>query len=87
MPLTSMARPNGPRVRALRRRMDLTQEEMARRLHRSRALVLNIEAGRPVSKIVMRQLARSLKVSFAEITLAGPVKADADAEQAEPEAA
>ena len=85
MPLTSMARPNGPRVRALRQRMDLTQEEMARRLHRSRALVLNIEAGRPVSKIVMRQLARSLRVSFSEITLAGP--ADADSEQEEAEAA
>lgn len=85
MPLTSMARPNGPRVRALRQRMDLTQEEMARRLHRSRALVLNIEAGRPVSKIVMRQLARSLRVSFSEITLAAP--ADADGEQEEAEAA
>ena len=85
MPLTSMVRPNGPRVRAIRRRMDLTQEEMARRLHRSRALVLNIEAGRPVSKIVMRQLARSLRVSFSEITLASP--ADADGEQEEAEAA
>lgn len=85
MPLTSMVRPNGPRVRAIRRRMDLTQEEMARRLHRSRALVLNIEASRPVSKIVMRQLARSLKVPFSEITLAVP--ADTDDGQAEAEAA
>ena len=85
MPLTSMVRPNGPRVREIRRRMDLTQEEMAHRLRRSRMTVSNIEAGRTVSKIVMRQVARSLRVSFDEITLAGP--AEADDEQPEAEAA
>lgn len=85
MPLTSMVLPNGPRVREIRKEMDLTQGQMARRLRRSRMTVWNIEAGKPVSKIIMRQVARSLKVTFGEITLAGA--ADADGEQAEAEAA
>lgn len=83
MPLTSMVRPNGPRVREIRKDMDLTQDEMARRLRRSRMTVSNIEAGRPVSKIVMRQVARSLKVPFGEITLAGPANAGGEREEAE----
>jgi transcriptional regulator with XRE-family HTH domain len=69
MPLTPMARPDGPRVREIRKGMGLTQEQMARRMRRSHATVMSIEAGRPVSKIVMRQAARLLKVTLSEITL------------------
>lgn len=82
MPLTSMVRPNGPRVREIREGMDLTQIQMARKLRRSRMTVWNIEAGKPVSKIVMRQVARSLKVSFCDITMAESAETEQPGEAA-----
>lgn len=69
MPPTSLARPNGPRVRELRKKADLTQGQLADRIQRHRATVMRAELGLPVSKIVMRQIARRFHVSLASITL------------------
>jgi transcriptional regulator with XRE-family HTH domain len=69
MALKRLVRPNGSRIRELREGKGLTQEELAQRIFRSRYTVWKAENGRLVSKAVMGQLARTLKASYAEVTL------------------
>ena len=64
-----MARPDGPQVRRLRLRNGWTQAEMAQRIGRTQAAISKVESGRPVSHVLMRQVARALKVKFSEIAL------------------
>lgn len=69
MALKRLVQPNGSRIRELREGKDLTQEELAQRIFRSRYTVWKAENGRLVSKAVMGQIARALQTSFADVTL------------------
>ena len=69
MPLTPMARPNGPRVRELRQGNGWSQQRLARRIHRTHAIISITESGKPVSEALMRQIAKALSVDLSEITL------------------
>jgi len=69
MSQTPMALPNGPRVRELRQSSGFSQVKLARRIRRSHPSISAIENGKPVSEALMRQVARALKVSLAEITI------------------
>jgi transcriptional regulator with XRE-family HTH domain len=76
MPLTPMVLPNGPLVRELRRGNRWTQQKLARRIHRTHAIISRIESGRPVSEAVMEQVARAFKVELSEIATALPFEAE-----------
>ena len=69
MPLTPMARPDGPRVRELRQGNGWTQQQLGRRIRRTHAVISYVESGRPVSVALMRQIAKALKTPLEEITL------------------
>jgi transcriptional regulator with XRE-family HTH domain len=70
-----MTRPDGSRVREIRRAKEWTQDELARRANLSRPYISAIENGQSVSKIVMHRVAKVLKVGFDEITLPREVAA------------
>lgn len=78
-----MARPDAPEVRRLRLRNGWTQAELAQRIGRTQASISQIENGRPVSHVLMRQVARALKVKVANIA----VPIDGTEEIEEPERA
>ena len=87
MPLTPMARPNGPRVRELRQANNWSQEDLGRRIRRTRAAISLVENGRPVSVTLLCQVARALKVPFGQITLPDETGQQEPAEQPDSEAA
>jgi len=64
-----MATPDGPKVRRLRLRNGWTQAELAKKIGRTQAALSKVESGKPVSHVLMRQVARSLKVKLTEVTL------------------
>lgn len=64
-----MALPDGPKVRRLRLSNGWTQKELAERIGRTQEAMSKVESGKPVSHVLMRQVARSLKVKLTEITL------------------
>jgi transcriptional regulator with XRE-family HTH domain len=69
MPLTPMARPNGPRVRELRQDAGWSQVELARRIRRTHGIISRIERSAPVSGALMLQVARAFRIDLGEITL------------------
>lgn len=80
MSLVPMALPDGPKVRRLRLRNGWTQDELAKKIGRTQAALSKVESGKPVSHVLMRQVARSLKVKLSEITL--PIEDDEPGEVA-----
>ncbi len=62
-----MAQPNGSEVRRLRLRNGWTQTELARRIGRTQVAISKVESGKPVSRVLMRQVARALKVKLTAI--------------------
>lgn len=77
-----MALPNGPEIRLRRLRNGWTQAELAQRIGRTQAAVSKVETGKPVSHVLMRQVARALKSKLTDITLPyGPYEALSPAEE------
>lgn len=83
MPLTPMVRPNGPLVRELRQGNGWTQQKLARRIRRTHPIISRIENGGPVSKALMEQVARALKVPLSEITIPDEDQQDEAREKAD----
>lgn len=63
MPHISTAEPDGSAVKAFRERAGLTQEDLSKLLKRHPQTISDVESGRrPVSVILIGQIARVLKV-------------------------
>ncbi|WP_158566773.1 helix-turn-helix domain-containing protein [Actinomadura craniellae] len=72
MPPTPTAVPNGVRIRELREGTGLSAAELARKLRRHVTTIQNAERGRPVSLILIGQLARALGVPPVELIAVEP---------------
>lgn len=79
MSLMPMAQPDGPEIRRLRLRNGWTQAELAKRIGRTQAAISKAESGKPVSHVLMRQVARALKVKLTAVTLPLDDEQEADA--------
>ncbi len=84
MPLVLMAQPNGSEVRRLRLLNGWTQTELAQRIGRTQVAISQVESGKPVSRVLMRQVARALKVKLTAV--ASPIAGEAVPLADEPEA-